>query len=73
MRHESIMSYELIDGRKTGMRDEGELVRCGDCRYSYTDKHFGGLYCKGKRISPQMYCSWGMRKDEERDLDAGHK
>ena len=65
MRHEMIISYEEEDGRKIGMKNEGELIRCGRCRFGYTDKQFGGLYCKGKRISPVNYCSWGLPKYEQ--------
>ena len=71
MRHEMIISYEIVDGMKTDMKNEGELVRCGSCRFAYTDKQFGGLYCKGKRVSPLSYCSWGMRH-EERSVAAGN-
>ena len=64
MRHEMIISYEIVDGQKTSMKNEGELVRCGECRYAYTDKVFKGLYCKGKRKSPRGYCDGGMDKHE---------
>lgn len=63
MRKELIMSYEVVDGRLTDQKNEGELIRCGDCRYSYKDKEFGGLYCKGKRKSPRGYCDRGKRKE----------
>ena len=64
MRHEMIISYEVVDGMKTDMKNEGELVRCGSCRFAYTDKLFGGLFCKGKRKSPRGYCDGGMPKHE---------
>lgn len=63
MRKELIMSYEIVDGRLIDQKNEGELIRCGDCRYSYKDKEFGGLYCKGKRKSPRGYCDRGKKKE----------
>ena len=33
MRKEMIISYEIIDGMKTGMKNEGEIIRCRECAY----------------------------------------
>jgi len=63
MRHEVIISYTEEDGHMTGMKNEGELVRCGNCVNCYADKIFGGMYCNGKRVSPVNYCCWGRRKN----------
>ena len=62
MRHEMIISYEIVDGMKTGMKTEGELVRCGECIRSRTD--FMGLWCGTIRKSPMGYCDRGKRKDD---------
>ena len=43
----------------------GELVRCKDCAKVQHDTIFGRWYCKGKRIEPTDYCSYGERKKAE--------
>ena len=61
MRHEMIMSYEITDGKKTGMRNEGDLIRCGDCvRYRSSER---GSFCMGRRKSPNGFCDEGKLKD----------
>ena len=62
MRHEMIISYRIEDGQKTGMRNEGELIRCDDCIKSR--KSIMGMWCGCKRTSPIGYCDRGRRKDE---------
>ena len=59
MRHEMIISYEIVDGQKTGMRNEGELIRCENCiRYRCSPR---GSFCMGRRISPMGYCDKAVR------------
>ena len=72
MRQEMIISYEIIDGLKTGMKNEGELIRCKDCKFHDifpTDSkvempmkclniRYGGVY-------PDWFCEHAERKENE--------
>ena len=61
MRHEVIMSYEIVDGKETGYKREGELIRCGDCIHSRTTR--SGMKCGCQRKSPMGYCDEGKRNE----------
>lgn len=61
MRHEMIISYEIVDGQKTGMKSEGDLIRCSDCiRFRSGER---GSYCMGRRVSPMGFCDKAVRND----------
>lgn len=41
------------------------VVRCKDCRYSMDDKIFGGMWCRGRKITPDWFCADGTKMDGE--------
>lgn len=53
--------------------DVVKVVRCKDCQYLYSAElnHAGFLICKASNmdITPNDYCSYGEREDNERKAD----
>lgn len=47
-----------------------DLVRCGECKWSYTDERDGLKWCKVHmshyRVNPDDFCSFGERRADER-------
>ena len=43
------------------------VVRCKDCRYSMDDKIFGGMWCRGRKVTPDWFCADGAKMDLEED------
>lgn len=62
MRHEMIISYEIVDGQKTAMRNEGELIRCMNCKRLIQSAR--GSFCMGRRKSPMGHCDEGKKRED---------
>lgn len=46
-----------------------EIVRCGECKWSYTDERDGLTWCKVHmshyRVNADHFCSYGERRNDE--------
>lgn len=46
-----------------------DLVRCGECKWSYTDERDGLMWCKVHmshyRVNADHFCSYGERRADE--------
>lgn len=55
------MCGERLDGEKSNLV---EVVRCKDCKRVQRDVLFDEYRCRGHLVSPNCYCSEGIRKGE---------
>ena len=76
-----LLRIDLHGTNKFGMLDEDirefikeqpaadvvQVVRCKDCRRVEKDHLFGGYWCRGYRVSPDDFCSYGERKESVED------
>lgn len=43
--------------------DAVPIVRCGECVHHQTDAIYNELWCDGRRVAKDHFCSYGERKD----------
>ena len=66
---ERIMRVTEINGERTSLADEGELVRCEGCvNWGAMDGLYPPDYCPVVRkcTRPSDWCCWGARKEDVR-------
>ena len=55
-----------IETHIIGIEEIIDIVRCGECKWSYTDERDGTLWCKVHmshyRVNSDAFCSYGERK-----------
>lgn len=53
---------------------EIDLVRCGECKWSYTDERDGLMWCKVHmshyRVNADHFCSYGERRTDDNTIKA---
>lgn len=64
--HSAVFAYDIMDWiDDVPAADVVPVVRCKDCRYSMDDKIFGGMWCRGRKVTPDWFCADGAKRDGE--------
>ncbi len=53
---------DFIDSAPT--IDAVPVVRCGECVNSQKDEIFGGIWCNGRKVWTDHFCSCGKRRED---------